>query len=572
MQADPEQMRNGDAAEEDLYALLGVPPNASSSELKRAWHRLAARYHPDTRAEVSENEPVAIHDKQHPVERFLQVHRAYTILGDPTRRQAYDDELAAKQLQVALPQSIAPAPPYQKLRGRFPQHHAMLHHLALSISRLSGCCRHFRQALLYHPLARFLRTHMAPWMHRMAALPWASLMRVRALGAAFVCGLLYLWATQPSHTPTPSAALQSVASFQTAPAWADAEAMATRSSPVLPAPPGGPSTAAGKRNNNSLARHTESVQQVASRSAEPKRQRLSARPVHNPQQPLATEERPANQSAGSLAVDMAVLSPESRPSLVSQFPDWSQPLARTPDHEPAARVGNWLAGCRSPDGKIWQGQLRATHDGTAFSWGSISKDTAYGSVNVALEEGITSVENAHRPARSNSSGVRLVQSGGRLARIKLTADTLPEVPCRTWTLASRDSADWLAGRWISAERAGSETRESIRPKFLQLLLNPGPKEVVGHFRGLYTIQSGAAGLPVTRSATILPEVEFRLHGNANDFNGSLRWQQPDYGDGVLTVVPLSETSLAIHWKAQRLVPGRLQLSGSTEVLYRRSAH
>ncbi len=63
----------------DLYVVLGLAHGASASEIKRAYRRLARRFHPD------------INPGDHAAEvRFRQILDAYETLIDPTRRSRYD--------------------------------------------------------------------------------------------------------------------------------------------------------------------------------------------------------------------------------------------------------------------------------------------------------------------------------------------------------------------------------------------------------------------------------------------------------------------------------------------------
>ena len=62
-----------------LYKILGVNKNASASELKSAYRKLAKKLHPDTNQ-----------DKPDVAERFKQVSAAYSILGDEKNRARYD--------------------------------------------------------------------------------------------------------------------------------------------------------------------------------------------------------------------------------------------------------------------------------------------------------------------------------------------------------------------------------------------------------------------------------------------------------------------------------------------------
>lgn len=64
----------------NYYKVLGVPLNASSSDIKKAYHHLALRVHPDKNPE----------DKEAAAEKFKQVAEAYEVLSDARKRSDYD--------------------------------------------------------------------------------------------------------------------------------------------------------------------------------------------------------------------------------------------------------------------------------------------------------------------------------------------------------------------------------------------------------------------------------------------------------------------------------------------------
>ena len=63
----------------DFYVVLGLDRNATLSDVKRAYRRLARKYHPDINPGDSTSATV-----------FRRVNEAYEILSDPNRRQQYD--------------------------------------------------------------------------------------------------------------------------------------------------------------------------------------------------------------------------------------------------------------------------------------------------------------------------------------------------------------------------------------------------------------------------------------------------------------------------------------------------
>jgi curved DNA-binding protein len=63
----------------DFYEVLGVSRSASEDELKKAYRKLAAKYHPDRNPGDKEAE-----------NKFKEVSAAFEILSDPTKRKQYD--------------------------------------------------------------------------------------------------------------------------------------------------------------------------------------------------------------------------------------------------------------------------------------------------------------------------------------------------------------------------------------------------------------------------------------------------------------------------------------------------
>src|SRR3954465_543228 len=65
----------------DYYEVLGVTRTADGEEIKRAYRRLAMKYHPDRNQGESKSEAEI---------KFKECAEAYEILADPAKRQRYD--------------------------------------------------------------------------------------------------------------------------------------------------------------------------------------------------------------------------------------------------------------------------------------------------------------------------------------------------------------------------------------------------------------------------------------------------------------------------------------------------
>ena len=64
------------AQKRDYYEVLGVNKNSSEDEIKRAFRRLAKKYHPDANPD----------NKKEAEEKFKEVNEAYEVLSDPQKK------------------------------------------------------------------------------------------------------------------------------------------------------------------------------------------------------------------------------------------------------------------------------------------------------------------------------------------------------------------------------------------------------------------------------------------------------------------------------------------------------
>lgn len=73
-------MSGKDYVEKDYYKVLGVPKDASATEIKKTYRKLAREFHPDANKGDTKAE-----------DRFKDISEAYDVLSDDKRRKEYDE-------------------------------------------------------------------------------------------------------------------------------------------------------------------------------------------------------------------------------------------------------------------------------------------------------------------------------------------------------------------------------------------------------------------------------------------------------------------------------------------------
>src|SRR5687768_83447 len=109
----------------DYYAVIGVSRTASQDEIKRAYRRLAVKYHPDKNPDPQAQQ------------RIVEINEAYDVVGDPEKRNAYDQRLDNPWAEVITapdpPKHRDPAyrrkrPPVNPKPGRVSETYALMKH------------------------------------------------------------------------------------------------------------------------------------------------------------------------------------------------------------------------------------------------------------------------------------------------------------------------------------------------------------------------------------------------------------------------------------------------------------
>lgn len=103
------------------YDLLGVSPHASQDEIRRAYHRMARRHHPDANPGRTQGGPPP-GARRGEATTMAEINAAWAVLGNPQKRRAYD-------LTIGTPPSAGPAEAPDGFDGSYGGDYDDLRHL-----------------------------------------------------------------------------------------------------------------------------------------------------------------------------------------------------------------------------------------------------------------------------------------------------------------------------------------------------------------------------------------------------------------------------------------------------------
>ncbi|MBN2341193.1 MAG: J domain-containing protein [Deltaproteobacteria bacterium] len=98
----------------DYYRLLGVQKDAGKADVKRAFLKITAKFHPDRHRDATPQIHEAIYDI------FKRLNEAYRVLTDPEKRKLYDQQLSAGNVRFStdLRMSMVPKTPEETITNR----------------------------------------------------------------------------------------------------------------------------------------------------------------------------------------------------------------------------------------------------------------------------------------------------------------------------------------------------------------------------------------------------------------------------------------------------------------------
>ena len=579
---------------DDFYSVLGVSEEADNATIKRAWRQQSARYHPDAAvaggaAEEAEGghrdgEKREIERTEcSRAERFHLIQQAYAVLSDPEKRRVYDEgaavahgasgDLSLELDNAGTTESLSPG------------------------SRLVGDRLHWLRSV---PAGRFV-------LALAACMPWNSLVRVRTLAGAVLLGFLVLSLHLAGWR-------RSLSEFTVSGQFAESGNAVPEESEVIAKHASSNGThelVVGRNAGQTAAAEIASGKQVLALRTGGEG---DTRPVPGPAAergisragPADTpgDKRIAEKTRSGMVP--AAVHPQCDPTeatiadgiAASEIPSLGGAVAAKPllpvGRHPGAGSWHqaWVAGCVEAEGQvIWTGSLLLVDDRAAFQWFPWTQSArerrleliarpdplSSGSRKLLFGSGRDDVPHAGpgaEPGDEAVGSIHLVPGG--FAQLAFSSGGRIASPCREWHLTPVREVEAVVGRWLlpDARPQLSDGQRSPVPgifplEYLHLTISADEQVLRGHLDARYGARAIRQGRSQPASLSVSPSVKFDITATRAGFEGTFWWEQPSHGQGTLSVLPLGPSTLAIRWQADRLVPGKLHLSGGSAVLRRR---
>jgi DnaJ-class molecular chaperone len=150
----------GILGELDYYQLLHLESDAKPSDIKRAYHATSRTFHPDSNRFQEPEVRRAID------EIAKRITEAYSILRNPRRRKAYDQQVASKagmRMQLAEAEAAGSRKQTEAREGRTPQgrQYFNLARASLRNADFSGAVRNLQTAVTFEPDNAFFKEQLA---------------------------------------------------------------------------------------------------------------------------------------------------------------------------------------------------------------------------------------------------------------------------------------------------------------------------------------------------------------------------------------------------------------------------
>jgi DnaJ-class molecular chaperone len=150
----------GILGELDYYQLLHLESDAKPSDIKRAYHTTSRAFHPDSNRLKEPDVRRAID------EIAKRVSEAYSILRNPRRRKAYDQQIAANagvRMQLAEAEAAGSRKQTEAREGRTPQGRQYFNLAAASLRQedFASAVRNLQTAVTFEPDNGFFKEQLA---------------------------------------------------------------------------------------------------------------------------------------------------------------------------------------------------------------------------------------------------------------------------------------------------------------------------------------------------------------------------------------------------------------------------